>query len=402
MSRYSYVALDKQNQKVKGTLSVENGVELKNEMINCGYQLIRYHKVSFVENLLHLKNKKLSTEIKLSFCQYFYQMEKAGINPLENLQYCIEALEDPFIGDQLRIVQAYIARGKSLSDAFKKCNGAFDAVFNSLLKVGEAMGNLSFAFEKLIKHYKWQIEFQNSVKQSLRYPLFVLGVINLLLYVLVTFLFPQMKSFLLNLGSDLPFISMLFMEMTEFLGCLSFIILGIGVGGTMLFVGYHISYYCALKVDEYMLSLPMISKMIKAIKWGRFLHVLGVLLRGDVPLLQALDVAGKVLKNKYLEKLIEEVKTDIHHGERFAKAMKKKSVLFSPAVNMLDVGEKTGQLVDSLENAESFYKMHLSQSKERLTSYLEPIMLLIVGGLILLMAMAVFLPIYENLTMIDV
>jgi len=339
--------------------------------------------------------RSVSLEDCYLLTRQLHVLQKSGVPLLSSLH----ALKTQLAGRSLRHVldgvHQDLLEGRTFSQALGRQPRAFSPIFVSLIRVGEAGGLLSDVLEQLALLYQWEIELRQRLRAAFQYPLIVLTTLCMAITIMVTFVLPRFSEMFQSFRIQLPFQTRLLIAisyaMSDFWWL--FLLLGIGMG-----LGWWMYLRTArgrFRWHAWKLRLPVLGPIFLQLAMSRFARVTAALNRAGVPILETLDLASQSVNNRFIRSRLETVRGKVKSGSPLAAAMTAE-VIFPPVVTqMVATGEETGQVDELLQSVSEYYDQQIDYTVKKLITYLEPFLLLVVGLGVLLMATAVFVPMWD-------
>lgn len=385
MATYKYYAVTKEGRKTNGFINADSyelaKIKLKKDNIF----------ITSVEEYSSLnKEKSLSEAEKLQFSRDVASLLRSGLPLYETLI----TIEEKHAGTKAHTIYLDIAEqvryGKNLSNALKRHPQSFDEVFCSLVAAGEQTGELDKVFLQIEKLYNRQHKLKKQLISSLMYPAFLFSFCFLVLIVLFFFLIPTMKE--MFEGKKLHPITSVVLSISDFL---SIHWIGLFVGTIISLIG--LSSFARSKtgkeiIERILLKMPVIKRMLVQASLLRFSHILSVLLKSGVPLIEGLHLSSDVIKIKSLQQTIQKGKEVALQGGSLAATLGKNPHFPSLFIRMLSVAEESGNMDAMLASIALIYDEELERSLTRFTTMLQPIILLFLGIIVGLVLIAVLLP----------
>lgn len=319
----------------------------------------------------------------------------AKIPLLQTLSILIEPLEDRGFRAVLSEVRESIKKGNSFGDALSMHPRVFSSMYVHMVKAAEVGGVLSVGLGRLANYLERQAQLKGRLINTLMYPAILAGVGMLILIGLVTFVIPKITTVFSEMQEALPLptvillgVSSLMNEYGWALGLLGLI--GLASGYWLLSTPRGRHWW-----DRRVLGFPILGKILLFSALARFAETLGTLLLSSVPLLEGLHISKKVINNQYLETLIDQTANQVREGKTFADPLSRTQIIPSLFVNMVSVGEQTGDLQNMLLKVGQAYDVEVEMSLAKWISFLEPILVLVMGFIVLFIVLAVLLPLFQ-------
>ena len=397
---YTYKAVNEAGLTIKGTLQAPDKFFLKAALEQQKFHLIR-------ANPARINSKfKLSTSIPLplleEFCLQMATFDRAGLTLLQSLEILREATENHLLKISLIQTIQLFQSGISLSTSFKSVTEMFDSIFCSMIEAGEQTGNLATTFDQLAQLYQWRYALKSQIWKSLQYPLILAMVVLGLIGLMFTWTIPQMAEFFVSLKKELPFSTRFLISVSQHSTFIIYITLSISAALVLIIVLIRVlSAQGTVWIDRVCLNLPMIGKLMKKVDLHRFLQVFISLSKTNIPLISALEGAIKNVKNLYLQQQLSQVRQDVLKGLSFSESWQRQSQLDLIIGRLILTGEYTGQLNQTLSHGIKFLKRDIDQFSQKFTKALEPALIIFLGTILGWIVIAIFLPLYNNMIMIE-
>jgi MSHA biogenesis protein MshG len=277
----------------------------------------------------------------------------------------------------------------------------FSPLFVSMIHVGENTGRLDQALMQLANYYEQEVETRKRIKTAMRYPTFVISFIVVALFVLNVKVIPQFASMFARFGVDLPLPTRILITTSEFfVNYWAFMLAGI-VSLIFAFKAWVRTEKGQEKWDKFRLRMPIIGDLVNRAQLSRFSRTFALMLKAGVPLNQSLALSAEALENKYLENRLLEMKSSIEAGGTISTTASNSQVFTPLVLQMLSVGEETGRIDELLLEAADFYDREVDYDLKTLTARIEPILLVVVAGMVLILALGIFLPMWGMLDAIQ-
>jgi len=295
----------------------------------------------------------------------------------------------------LRQVASELVTGNSLASAMQRHNDIFSHIFVSMVHVGESTGKLDDAFKKLIDHIELERETKSRVKQAVRYPVSVVLAITVAMFIINLFVIPQFSKVFTKLGADLPVPTQILMATSAFTVNYWWLILIILVASFFGFRHYIKTDDGELWWDRIKLKLPLMGKIFEKVALSRFARSFAMMSESGVPILQSLNIIGASIGNRYISNAVADMKKGIERGDSLARTAAA-SGMFTPLIlQMIAVGEETGSVDKLLHDVADFYEEEVDYDLKTLSQAIEPILLVFMGIMVVVLALGVFLPMWE-------
>lgn len=339
--------------------------------------------------------EKITLVDLLIFSRQMYSLAKAGI-PLDQ---ALRGLRDSVNNEEFRKVLHDIGqeleRGNSLTDALGRYPKIFSPLYLSLIHVGENTGRLDLSFQQVAKYMELERETTKQVKSATRYPVFVLVTIAVALSIIMVFVIPVFAETFERLGAELPWQTILLIDISNFFVNYWYLIIGLLGGSYIAFRQYVATEKGRKDWDKKKLGIPLVGDVFERIALSRFSRTFAMMMTAGVPIVQSLNVIARAVGNTYIGENIIGMRENISKGESLYRSSVK-SGMFSPLVlQMISVGEESGNIDELLDEVADFYDSEVEYDLKRLSAAIEPILIVCIAGMVLILALGVFLPIWD-------
>ena len=344
-----------------------------------------------------LFKSRIPLEVLVIFCRQLYSLTKAGVPLLRAVRGLGQSASHPLMRETLDAVVVELTNGKSLSASMKEHPRVFSELFVSMISVGENTGRLDETLLQLAQYFEQEMETRRRIKSAMRYPTFVLIAITLAMSVLNIKVIPQFASMFSRFGVELPLPTRILIATSNFFVHYWPLMLGAVVVSWIAVKAWRQTPAGGEKWDKFRLKVPIVGDIVNRAQLSRFSRTFSLMIRAGVPLNQAIQMSAESLGNNYLENRLIEMKNGIESGSSIA-AMARQSGVFTPLVlQMIAVGEETGQVDELLLEVSDFYDREVDYDLKTLTARIEPILLFIVAIMVLVLALGIFLPMWSLL-----
>ena len=318
----------------------------------------------------------------------------AGIPLVEGLRALTEQVENPRLKSVFGQVRDRVNEGASLADALAG-SGAFSDLYVSMVRAGEAGGALEQVLERLGDYLESQVRLRNKVGSILIYPIVMFLFACVVVGALVTVVLPQITDLLASLNQPLPFYTRWIIALSHFARDWWWAVVAAGLGAFAVLRAVIRTDAGRVRYDRIKLRLPLVGRLVRLLAISRFSRTLSTLLAGGLPITRALQTAGEVAGNRVLAEAIEAARHSITEGASVARPLRM-SGEFPPLVtHMIEVGEQSGELEDMLAKVSDTYEEQVETTVTRVTALLEPFLILIMVGIVMVIILATLVPLLQ-------
>ena len=399
MPLMQYKAMDERGKVALGRMEAVNEADLEVRLRRMGLDLINFTAAKAKS----ASGRRVPRRDVISFCMQLEQLISSGVPLLEGLQDLRDSVEDRKLRDIVAGMVESIEGGSTLSAAMENYPQIFDNVFVNLVRAGEFSGQMGAVLKTLTENLKWQDEQAAQMKKLLMYPLFVGTVVMIVVIFLMTYLVPQLTSFIVMMGQELPLHTRVLIATSDFMVGYWYAVLGVPAIAFVIFMAVlSSSSALQLAVDDFKLKVWLIGPIYKKMLLARFANYFALMYRSGITVLECIRICEGLVGNKAIEEAAHRAGRQIGDGASISAGFEYTG-LFPPLVlRMLRVGESTGGLDDALLNISYFYDRDVSESIEKVQTMIGPAMTVVLGGILGWVIVSVLGPIYDLITKIDI
>ncbi|MCB0336222.1 MAG: type II secretion system inner membrane protein GspF [Bdellovibrionales bacterium] len=407
MPVYEYIAIDPSGKKVKGNIDADN--------IRVARQKLRTQKIfptdikegkagaasrSKSDVSTYFKSNKIKPGQLAAATRQLATLIGAGL-PLTN---ALQALSDQTDSEALQRtiidIREQVEEGSSLSKALGKYPKSFSRLFVNMVAAGEASGTLQDVLDNLADHLEASLALRSKAISALIYPTVMVVFCSLVILLMFIFVIPNVTEMFKQQGATLPLPTQIMIGISDFLIAFWWtlpLFVGLGVA---LVRWYYQQERGRSKIDRLLLRLPIFGPIYLKIGTARVTQTLGALLRSGVELLRALDITHNIIGNVHMRAALVDARDGVKEGKSLAKELKNSELFPAMVIHMIAVGEKSGSLAQMLTRAGNAYETEVSNTLDGLTSLLEPLLMIVVGGVVLCIVISVLLPLVDLISVV--
>ncbi len=399
MALFDYSGRNQNGELVTGSLEAANpnaaAIQLQNQSIIPVSIKEQQRKESAGLNLDFNFRKKINYDDLIMLCRQMRALTRAGVPIIQAVSGLSEISKSETLKESLADIGVRLASGTGLGTAMAAHPKVFNSMFVSMVQVGENTGRLEDAFSKLISHIEMERDTRNRMTQAMRYPTFVVGAMFVAMMIINMFVIPQFAKVFSKVGADLPTPTLILVSVSNFTVEYWWLVFG-----TLFAVVFGFRYYIKtpkghLWWDEKKLRLPVIGGIFERIALSRFSRSFAMTFESGVPVLQALSIVGPTVGNEYIAHHIAEIRRGVERGDSLARTAAAAGIFSDLVLQMIAIGEETGSLDKLLHDVADFYDEEVDYDLKGLADAIEPIVLVFLGVLVLVLALGVFLPMWE-------
>ncbi|MCG8366771.1 MAG: type II secretion system F family protein [Pseudanabaenales cyanobacterium] len=334
---------------------------------------------------------------KAIFSRQFAALVNAGVALVRGLGVLAEECPNPKLKKSLQAINSDVQQGTSLSDSMRKHPQCFDGLYVSMVQAGEVGGVLDEVLNRLAKLLEDLNRLQNQIRSAMAYPVTV-GILATVIFIAMTmFLIPIFADIFSELGTELPAFTKMMLGISNFLRKPINWIIMIGVIAITVFAyrRYYSTRVGRETIDRLALKMPLFGDLIQKTATARFCRTFGSLSRSGVPILTALEIVRDTAGNQVISDAVDGARQEIQTGGMISLALQRYKVFPIMAIQMISIGEETGELDQMLMKVADFYEDEVEQAVKALTSIMEPIMIIVLGGMVGSILVSMYLPMFK-------
>jgi MSHA biogenesis protein MshG len=398
---FAYKGRNARGELVRGVLENSDSGAVADQLLSTGVSPIEISPTAEAQRpagegwLARLSAERVTIEDLILFSRQMYTLIKSGVPILKSLAALQESATQMTFANMLQDLRASLDSGRDLSTAMRRHPKVFAPFYISMVRVGELTGGLEEIFLRLFSHLEFEREIKDQVSQALRYPMFVIVVMAVALVVVNIFVIPAFAKIFAGFHAELPFMTRVILGFSDFMAQYWPALLGLTVGAIVLFrvwVGTPAGRYVW---DRSKLRIPVAGKIVLKATLARFARSLSIALKSGVPIVQALSVVEQVVDNSYVGQRIGQIRDGVERGESLLRTAVTTGVFTPVVLQMISVGEESGQLDDLLRDVADMYQREVEYELKTFSTQIEPILIVLLGILVLILALGVFLPMWD-------
>ncbi|MCD2343110.1 type II secretion system F family protein [Ideonella azotifigens] len=341
-----------------------------------------------------LLGNKVTGEDTLVLSRQLYTLQKAGVPLLRSLNGLQASSDKPALTRLLADLRASLDQGRELSAALARHPDIFSAFYVAMVQVGEMTGKLTEVFQRLADHMAFELDTRARIKQALRYPMMVGIAIVAALVVINIFVLPTFATMFAGFKTELPLMTRVLLGVSSFTVHWWPLLLAGSVGGVMLLRQWLATPEGRYLWDRKKLRLPIIGPIVLKATLARFARSFAMASKSGVPISQAMTVVARTVDNAWIGSRVEQMRDGVERGESISRCAATAGVFTPVVLQMIAVGEETGELDTLLVEIADMYERETDHAIKGLSSAIEPILLLVIGAMVLVLALGVFMPLW--------
>ena len=398
MAQYNYKAMDKNGKAKKGSIEAINLDKAKEKLKSEGLivQDIKEQGAGKKGGGKKVKDKDLAV-----FCKQFSAVLNAGVTIISALEMMSEQLENKTLKRALQEAQSYVQKGGTLADAFKLNPKVFPPIMINMTAAGEMSGNLEICFDRLTTHFETANALHSKVKGAVTYPIVILIVVVAVVAVLLVGVIPQFSQMFDDLGSELPAVTQMLVNLSNFLQHKWYILVIIVAAIVFGLKAFGKTEPGSLMYAKIGIKFPLFGNLTIKSAAATFSRTMATLMASGISLIDAVEQVAKMINNRIIREALLDAKTQIAKGVPLSKPLRDCGIFPPMLPQMTKIGEETGNIEDMMDKVADYYEMEVNDATDALTAAMEPLIIVIMGVVVGGIVMAIYSPMLSMYDAVD-
>ena len=395
MAAFDYVAINQKGKKEKGVIAADSLENARRELRNRKLAPVKVSEVGKNHKLFKILDRKISLKNLVIFTRQLSVLTSGGVSLDQALRVIGEQSSNAQVKEQSLTIASRIEEGFTLTEALKEFPQSFDRLYVSLVSAGERAGDMSNILDKAASYLERKSRIQQDITGALVYPAVLITVALIIVLLMLIFVVPSVVSQFANLNQELPMLTRWLIGLSDFIsGPAIWLILVISIG---IFSSFKLSNTRNIfsLIDKLLIHIPVIKDFLINANLARFTSSLSILRDNDIPIVQALDISTATISNSFLRSRLEESLVKVSEGDSFAKSLSAVPLIPPIVIQMIDSGERSGELEEMLTKSAEFLDLEFQQSTKVALNLLEPLIVVMMGGIVAGIIVAVLLPLIQ-------
>ncbi|MFY8352695.1 type II secretion system F family protein [Pseudoalteromonas sp. SSM20] len=405
MSFFAYQAKDKHGNSVAGELEAQDesaaaDTLLRRGLIPLSIKQSNNDKEGSKSAVIQFFQPKVTLDELIIFSRQMYSLMKAGIPIIRAIVGLAETTTHPVFRETLLDVAKQLEQGRNLSAAFASHKKVFNRLMISIVVVGESTGKLEDAFLQLATYFEQEHETRKRIKAAMRYPTFVVIALAVAMFILNIFVIPTFAEMFAKFNAELPLMTRILIGTSNFFVTYWHVIIFTIIAAIFGVKSYLKTPIGRRKWDRIKLKIPVVGGIIERSLLARYSRSFAMILRAGVPMTTGLSLVAEAIDNAFMEEKVIDMRRSIEKGESLLRASKNSELFTQLVLQMVAVGEETGRVEELLQEAAEFYEREVDFDLKSLTAKIEPILISVVAGMVLVLALGIFTPMWDMMSAI--
>jgi type IV pilus assembly protein PilC len=395
MPLFVYTAIDSNGKVVKSKMEADSEslvlAKLRDQSLHC----TEIKKSSSAFSSSKMGQKKMKPKSLVVFSRQFATMIDAGIPILRCLDILSGQMKDPALKTAVEAVSQDVKGGLALNEAMIKHPKCFNKLYVNMIRAAEIGGILDQILDRLSGFLEYENEIKSKVKSAMMYPVMVLIFSQIMLFALFAFVLPKFKEIFNGMAVEMPPVTAGLFAIGDFCNQFWWVIILAGIAiffGIKMFGKTERGRY---QIDYFKLKIPIVGDLALKMSIARFCRTFGTLINSGVPMMRGLEIVGETLGNKVLTLAIEDTRVSIREGNKLSVPLIASGLFPTMVTTMIDIGEESGRLSDMLVKVGDFYDVEVESAVKGLTSMIEPLLIMFLGGIVGFIAISIMSPIFK-------
>lgn len=400
MPTYQYKGRNQRGEAVNGRLEAPSQDAVATQLFNTGVIPVDIFEASASKDVvgalkIQFGEQKVGLDALALLCRQMYTLLKAGVPIMQALKGLRESTTNPTLARVLGDLSDTLDAGQDLTAGFKRHPKIFPNLFVSLVQVGETTGSLDQAFLQLANYLEREKDTRDRIKSALRYPTMVVGAIVIAMFIINIFVIPAFAKVYAGFKVELPLVTQVLIATSNFFVAywphmlIALLVAGFG------FRAYIRTEAGRYKWDRFKLRIPIAGSIVYRATLGRFARAFAITTKAGVPIIQGMTVISRAVDNEFISSRIVQMRDGIERGETIARTAQATGMFPGLVVQMIAVGEDTGSIDDLMVDVAEYYEREVEHALKNISGSIEPILITVIGIMVLILALGVFLPMWD-------
>lgn len=401
MPTYSYKVRDKFGKLISGSMGSDNS-----EALALHFEAMGYTPISITEEgpgsqgaSASGRFKKVKQEDLNMFSRQLVTLIKAGLPLLGSLNALVEQTKNPVMKEVALGLIKSIESGSSFSEALRRYPSIFSSLYVNTVRAGEAGGALDEVLARLADLGEHEARSMAKIQSALRYPIAAISVLVIAFFVLVTYVVPQFATIFESFKGELPIPTKILIWLSEAIKKYWYIALMLTALAVFAFKRFAATKSGRRILDRFKLKAPIVGQIVFLTTMSRFSRILAIMLKSGVPLLASLEMVSRATGNAVVEDAVKDITESVNQGKTMSAPMAKSRVFSTVMVQMMAIGEETGKIDELMFRVSDYYDEQSDNLINNLSTMIEPVLILFLGGIVLVLALAIFLPMWNMISL---
>lgn len=396
MPNYKYTAYSKDGKEIKGSVEADDKESALQQVKNAGNIPISVTEEGLLDRDINLSfgGKKVSPRDLSVFCRQFVSISGAGVSIVDALEMLADQTESKELQAAIMDTKVSVQKGETLANSMKKQGKIFPPIMINMIEAGEASGNLEVSFDRMATQFEKQTKLQALVKKSMIYPIALLVIVIGVVIAMMILVIPSFADMYADMDQELPVLTRALMSCSNFVVDRWYVLIAVIA---IVIVAFKV--FAATEKGTYILAnismkAPIFGKLTVKSASAQFARTLSTLTASGISMIDALDIAGKTMKNVIFRDAVMEAKEKVAQGRPLSEPLRNGKVFPNMIVHMIGIGEETGNMEEMLITSANYYEDEVEVATESVTAVIEPLIIVVMAGIVGVIIMAILIPMF--------
>jgi type IV pilus assembly protein PilC len=402
MGVFVYHAIDRAGKVITGNIEADS-----EQLVLAKLHELNYHIIGISERKKRAAikvgsgSKKVKLQSIVVFSRQFSTMVNAGISLIRCLDILENQTKDPVLKEVVGMIKHDVTGGANLTESFSKHQNIFSKLYVSMIRSAEIGGVLGDVLDRLSDFLENEMEIRAKIKSAMIYPVAVLCFAVVMVGVMMVVVLPTFKGIFTEMGVEMPPATKALFAVSGFVVSYWYILIGLALGGVFAFRAYGRTPAGRKNIDGLKLKIPLVGEIIQKMSIARFARTFGTLVNSGVPMMRCLEVVSETAGNVVISQAVEDARNSVREGQKISRPLANSGLFPEMVTQMIDIGEETGKLSDMLNRVATFYDKEVDGAVKALTSLIEPMLIIVMGGVVGFIAISIMSPIFKLISSIN-
>ena len=392
MADFLYVAINRDGRQIKGTISADNADDARARLKSDGMKPVSVKAAGILTKDINIGSKGVKIRDLSIFCRQFSSILNAGVTVVEALNMLSDQTQNPTLKKALEETRSLVEQGETLAASMAKYPKVFPTMLVTLVEAGEQSGTLEVSFQRMSVQFEKSAKLQGLVKKAMIYPIVLMCVALIVVIVMSVFVIPQFATMFADMGSELPTVTKMVVALSDFLIYKWYILIAILVIAALAIKFFGQTEQGKVLFGNIAMKLPIFGNMNVKSYSAKFARTLSTLVSSGLSLSSALEITSKAMSNIHFRRAVEKSKNEIEQGVSLSIPIRESGVFPSMVPNMIAIGEQTGNIEEMLDKVADYYEEETELATQSLTAMMEPIIIVVMGGIVGFLVLAMYMP----------
>lgn len=396
MPSFKYTAYSKDGKEIKGTIEADDKQAATQQLKNEGNIPVNVTEEGVFDKDINISfgGKKATARDLSIFCRQFVSISGAGVTIVDALEMLADQTENKNLQAAIVDTKQSVQKGETLANSMRKQGKIFPSIMINMIEAGEASGNLDISFDRMATQFEKDTKLQALVKKSMIYPIALLVIVIGVVVAMMIVVIPSFSDMYADMDQQLPLLTRALMACSDFIVGKWYVLIAIIVAFIVAFKLFAASKQGTYILANMMIKMPIFGKLTVKSASAQFARTLSTLTASGISMIEALEIAGKTMKNVIFRDAVMEAREKVAQGRPLSEPLKNGKVFPNMIVHMIGIGEETGNMEDMLVTAATYYEEEVEVATQATAAVVEPLIIVFMAAIIGVIIMAILIPMF--------